>query len=303
MSEEFPEEEKWVKFRLRPPAVLQEVLCNFLIEQTGRGVQLEGQWITAFSRRGSEERECFQGLNRYYQDLQQLHPGLPELELHQEDLEGVDWGEAWKAFFKPFRLGERIVVKPSWEPYQGEVGDVIIEINPGRAFGTGKHATTALCIELLECLFNDVLPGTLKSAPSVLDVGAGTGILGIVAAKLGAGRVLGLDIDREAVRIAEDNLFMNRMQEIMAVSDTPLERVDEQFDLVMANLTANLLVDLAADLSKRVKPNGWLVLSGILAEQSEEVVRCYRQRGCRLNEIRAGEEWRVLLLNRQSQIA
>jgi ribosomal protein L11 methyltransferase len=296
VSEEPPEKEKWIRLRVKPPPVLQEVLSNFLIEQTDRGVQLEGEWITAFSRWGREAQQCFQGLYRYYQGLEQLHPGLPELEVIQEELEGVDWGETWKAFFKPFRLGKTIVVKPTWEPYQPKGGDVVIEIDPGRAFGTGRHPSTALCIEMLEGLLPDLLSNRVGSPPSVLDVGTGTGILGIVAAQLGASRVLGIDIDPDALEIATENLNLNRVSRIMAVNATPLDQLEETFELVMANLTAALLDHMAAELVNHVIVNGRLLVGGILVEQAEDVVHRFRSLGLELSEQRAMEDWRALLL-------
>jgi ribosomal protein L11 methyltransferase len=300
VEEESAAEETWVGLRVGSPADLQEVLVNFLVEQTGRGVQLEGKWITAFCRRGSETDSCIQGLNRYYQALRQMYPGLPELKVVQEDIESKDWSEAWKAFFKPIRLGINIVVKPTWEPYQAGGEQMIIEIDPGRAFGTGNHPSTALCIEILEEFITDIVPSAGGSAPSILDVGTGTGILGIVAARLGARRVLGLDIDPEALEAANLNLIQNQVERIMTVSGTPLEQVEETFGLVVANLTAALLTDMAGGLTDRVGGRGCLLLAGILAEQVEEVIDCFRRLHFRVVESRGLEEWRALLLRRKA---
>jgi len=296
VQEEPSEGRKWISLWVRPPAIVQDVLINFLVEQTGRGVQLEGEWIRAFCPWGSTAELCLHKLRSYYQVLQQIHAGLPALEAIQEELKREDWGEAWKAFFGPIDLGHTIVVKPSWEPYEATSGRIVIEIDPGQAFGTGKHPSTALCIEILEEFFREILRREPRSAPSVLDVGTGTGILGIVAARVGARRVLGLDIDPEALAAAELNLIRNRVEGIMVVSGTPMEQVTETFDLVAANLTANLLMAMAPELVSRVNMRGHLLISGILTEQEEEVSRCFSRHHLELVEKRAMEEWRAVLL-------
>jgi ribosomal protein L11 methyltransferase len=184
---------KWVSLSVWSPKVVQEPMANFLVEQTGRGVEFKGNWIKAYCRHGEKAQYCLKQLHRYYQDLQQLYPELPTLRLRQEDLQDEDWAETWKTFFKPVRIGSSIVVKPSWESYRPSADQVVIEIDPERAFGTGNHPSTALCIELLEHILSSVSRGRGDSGPSVLDVGTGSGILGIVAARQGARRVLGLE--------------------------------------------------------------------------------------------------------------
>ena len=300
MEEESAGEERWVGLRVQSPEDLQEVLANFLVEQTGRGVQLEKEWITAFCLRGAETESCIQELGRYYKALRQIHPYLPALEFVREDIKREDWRERWKTFFKPIQIGKAIVVKPSWEPYEASAGQVVIELDPGRAFGTGKHPSTALSIEILEKVFGDLVHGEVGSALSILDVGTGSGILGIVAARLGARRVLGLDVDPEALEAANINLVKNRVDPVMNASATPLEQVEETFDLVVANLTAALLTDMAEGLTSRIDGRGWLLLGGILAEQVEEVVECFRRLHFRVVENLAIEEWVALLLRRKA---
>jgi len=291
-------ERKWVSLSVWCPAALQEAVANFLVEQTKRGVQLEGRWVTAYCPEGEETQVCLQQLTHYYRDLQQLNPNLPELRVAQKDLPGEDWSETWKSFFKPLIVGKNIVVKPTWEPYEPKPGQVIIEIDPGRAFGTGKHPSTALCLEILELILSESDREKMDSV-SVLDVGTGSGILGIAAAHLGARRVLGLDLDPEALKVAEENLLRNGVEGIMSVSSIPLHRLGETYDLVIANLTAQVITQMAANLSRCVSPEGWLVLSGILNEQMEEVVKCFEAHY--FNEVDSWtmEEWRAILLRRK----
>jgi ribosomal protein L11 methyltransferase len=299
VEEESLDEASWVGLRVRSPVDLQEVLVNFLVEQTDRGVQLEGEWITAFCRQGPETDSCIQGLSRYYKALRQIYSDLPELQMVLEDIETKNWGEAWKAFFKPVHIGKTIVVKPTWEPYQAIGRQVIIEIDPGRAFGTGKHPSTALCIEILEKFVGELGPSKVASDLSVLDVGTGTGILGIVAARLGMKRVLGLDVDPEALEAATHNLVLNRVAKTMVVSDTPLEQMVETFDLVVANLTAALIIQMSVPLVNRVADRGWLLLGGLLDEQVEGVIHSFQSHDFQLAESRSTEEWGAILLRRR----
>ena len=271
-------------------------MANFLVEQTSRGVELKGNWIKAYCRQGEEARYCLKQLYRYYKDLQQLYPELPTLKVLQEDLQHEDWAESWKTFFKPIRIGSSIVVKPSWESYESRANQVVIEIDPERAFGTGTHPSTALCIEILEGILSETVIEENDSAPSVLDVGTGSGILGIIAARLGAKSVLGVDIDPEALEVARGNLGRNRVAESMSVSDTPLDQVEETYDVVVANLTASLLTQMANSLTNRVSEKGMLLLSGILAEQVEEVAKCFQAHYFRVVKNWSREEWHAILL-------
>jgi len=292
-------ERKWVSLSVWCPEALQEAVANFLVEQTKRGVQLEGEWVTAYCYEGQEAQVCLQQLTYYYRDLQQLYPNLPELRVAQKDLPGEDWSETWKSFFKPLIIGKNIVIKPTWEPYEPKPGQVLIEIDPGRAFGTGKHPSTALCLEILELILSESSRKKKDTVTSVLDVGTGSGVLGIAAARLGARRVLGLDLDPEALKVAEENLLRNGVEGIMSVSSIPLHRLGETYDLVIANLTAPVITQMAANLSRCVSPEGWLVLSGILNEQMEEVVKSFQAHYFKEVDSWTMEEWRAILLRRK----
>ena len=299
MPDDSPGGERWVSLSVWSPHVVQEPMANFLVEQTSRGVELKGNWIKAYCRQGEEARYCLKQLHRYYKDLQQLYPELPTLKVLQEDVQDEDWAETWKTFFKPIRVGSGIVVKPSWESYEPRANQVVIEIDPERAFGTGNHPSTALCIEILEHIISSVSAGEGDSGSSVLDVGTGSGILGIVAARQGAQRVLGLEIDPEALEAAQRNVDRNGVGEIMSVTLTPLDQVEQTFDVVVANLTASLLTHMADDLVGHVSAQGLLLLSGIVAEQVEEVAKCFQTHYFKVVDSRATEEWHAILLRRE----
>ena len=292
-------EMKWASLSVRPPAAVREAVVNFLVEQTKRGVQLEGEWVTAYCHEGQEAQVCSQRLTHYYRALQQLFPDLPELKVVEKVLPGEDWSETWKSFFKPLIIGKNIVVKPSWEPYEGKPGQVLIEIDPGRAFGTGRHPSTALCLEVLEIILSESSRKKMDWVTSVLDVGTGSGILGIAAARLGARLVLGLDIDSEALKVAAKNLLRNGVEGIMSVSSIPLHQLDETYDLVIANLTMPVIIQMAAMLCHCASPEGLLLLSGILKGEVEEVVKSFRAHYFKELNIWNMEEWRAILLRRE----
>ena len=204
------------------------------------------------------------------------------------------WAENWKEHFKPRKLGSRLVVKPSWEPYESTPGDVVLTIDPGQAFGTGTHETTGMCLRLIEEVY-DVAPGP----PRVLDVGAGTGILGIAALLLGAECALGIDTDPKAVEVSEENAKVNGVDDRFAASFMPLSAIDGTFDVVAANIIAEILVDLKKELIARCAPGGLLILSGILTEKSGWVEEEFREEGARALKRETDGQWAALLLRRE----
>ncbi len=175
-----------------------------------------------------------------------------------------DWASSWKEYFHPIKVGERIVIKPSWEDYVGGNEDLVIELDPGMAFGTGTHHTTAMCCRIVEDV---VKPGQV-----VFDVGTGSGILAIAAAKLGAGRVQAVDLDTVAVRVAKENVEINKVGEIVNVAHGDLlTGFTGQADVVIANIIADVIIILLADIPGRLKDNGIFVASGIIAERLSDV--------------------------------
>jgi ribosomal protein L11 methyltransferase len=178
------------------------------------------------------------------------------------------WEESWKQHFHPVRLGE-LVVAPPWDRSEAEGGRTRLELEPGMAFGTGSHATTALCLRALQRWLTGH-PGS-----SVLDVGTGSGILALAAAKLGAGRIVATDNDPIALRVAGENSARNDLAGRIDFDARGLEALEEKFDLVLANILCNTLVELAGPLSARLARGGRLVLSGILVEQASVVAAAY----------------------------
>ena len=171
-----------------------------------------------------------------------------------------DWAEAWKAHFKPLKVTDRLVIRPPWEEYAAQPGETVITIYPGMAFGTGRHASTLLCLRALEQVWEEQPPGP-GSPWQVLDVGTGTGILALSAARYGAA-VLAIDLDPEAVAAALENVRLNNLVDRVLVEETPLASLRQQFSLIMANITAPDLLQLADALTARLLNDGVLIISG-----------------------------------------
>ena len=197
--------------------------------------------------------------------------------------------ETWKSHFTVLQVG-RIVVRPTWMEYDAGDGEVVVDMDPGMAFGTGHHPTTHMCLLELERL---VTPGA-----RVLDVGTGSGILSIAAAKLGAGSVLALDNDTVAIKAARSNVRANGLQSTVKVSSRALashRNTRGSFDLVIANIYTRVILEMATDLVSQAAPNGALALSGILAERAPEVESRLTEEGCTI--VRTGQEgdWAVIV--------
>jgi ribosomal protein L11 methyltransferase len=208
------------------------------------------------------------------------------------------WAEKWKEHFKPRRIGRRITVKPSWETYSPAPGEIVLTIDPGQAFGTGTHETTQMCLRLLEDVF-DAAPAPRR----VLDIGTGTGILGIAAARLDASFTLGIDVDPKGVEVAGENARNNGVEDRFQAATTPLSCVEGRYDLILANVLAEILVDLKQEIADRLEPVGTLILSGILTEKSDWVVKEYGDVGFTLAGKKEEDQWAALLLRRERDAA
>lgn len=202
-----------------------------------------------------------------------------------------DWAEAWKERMSVLHVGRHLVIRPSWLDYQAGASETIIQLDPGMAFGTGLHPTTQICLAAIEEL--------TRPEMRVLDLGTGSGILAIAAAKLGAARVLALDTDPVAVRTARENVSANNAQGAVEVAQGSLKDVPGDYDLVVVNILAKTIIDMAqAGLAERVKAGGTLVAAGILAHQASQVVAALGDQGLALVEQRQAGDWACLLARR-----
>ena len=229
--------------------------------------------------------------------LAQIHP-FPEPTVRE--LAETDWAEAWKQHYHLLRIGRRLVVVPAWETYEAAQGEVVIRLEPGMAFGTGLHPTTRLCLEAIE--------QRLPAGQAVLDVGTGSGILAIAAAKLGAGPVLAIDADPQAVASAQQNIALNGVAgqvqvrhstvpggadlPVCFVLDHPLEPLDAgQFDLIAVNILAPVIVGMAPALAARLTPGGNLIAAGLVDSQESEVVAALSAQGLQVVNRSQEKDW------------
>lgn len=213
------------------------------------------------------------------------------LESARREIEGDDWIDVWKSHFRPLHIGERVVVVPAWIDYTVEAGEIVVTLDSNMAFGTGEHETTSMCLEFLQ----DVL----KEGDVVIDVGCGSGILGIAAAKLGAGLCYLTDLDPVAVESAKHNAQKNGVQNCIVAHSDLLADSSVKGDVVLANITADVLARLAPSVAANLKAGGALILSGIICERLDFVKGKYAAAGFTVEEERRKGEWYALLLRKR----
>ncbi|MFB6469405.1 50S ribosomal protein L11 methyltransferase [Cytobacillus sp. Hz8] len=208
-------------------------------------------------------------------------------EVHEEE-----WATAWKKYYNPVKISEKFTIVPTWEEYTPVHSDeLIIELDPGMAFGTGTHPTTIMCIQALE--------RTIKKGDLVIDVGTGSGVLSIAAALLGAEKVSALDLDEVAVHSARLNIKLNKVQETVKVSQNNLlDGIDEMVDVVVANILAEVILRFTDDVARIVKPGGYFIASGIIHKKKEEVKDAIIKAGFDIVETIQMEDWVALLAKR-----
>ncbi|WP_432664583.1 50S ribosomal protein L11 methyltransferase [Wukongibacter baidiensis] len=199
-----------------------------------------------------------------------------------------DWANSWKKYYKPKKIGQRIVVKPTWEEYTANEGEEIVELDPGMAFGTGTHETTTMCTRLLEIY--------VKDESTVYDIGCGSGILSIVAAKLGAKEVTAVDIDEVAYKVSKSNVELNSVDDIVEVKHGNLmDVIDGKADIVVANIIAEIIKLLSKDIGKFMKPEAKFIASGIILDKVDEVAEELDKNGLKVMTIERLGEWAAIV--------
>ncbi len=240
--------------------------------------------IKAYFEADNQLEEELQNIQEEISGLEDYDLAIGSAQLEIADLEEEDWANNWKENFKPFHITDQIVIKPTWEEYQASGGEIIIEIDPGQAFGTGHHVTTSSCLE--------AITSNLSSDTTVLDLGTGTGILSIAAAKLGAAEIFALDIDPVATKVATENAKLNNVAEqINFVTGNLVEEVNTNYDLVIANILPHIILKLIPDLKGVMHNNSRFILSGIVVEKLSEIKSALTEHNFKIEEIiEASEE-------------
>ncbi len=309
---------KWVKLTLKTLTEAVELVSDMLMDLGIEGIEIKDNVpITEKERRelfidilpelDTDNKEAFISFYLEEEDnkeevIQSVKEGLKELsqfvdtgsgEIEISETEDVDWINNWKAYFKPFRLDDNIVIKPTWEELTDKKeGDIVIELDPGTSFGTGSHETTKLCILALK---KYLTPGM-----QVLDVGSGSGILSIIASKLGAEKVLGTDIDPHAVEASIENRGVNKISGEKAaflsgdiMSDERLKETVgmEKYDIAVANILADIIIPLSGKIGVHLKPGGLFISSGIINTKKEQVLAAVKGNGFDILAVEEMGDW------------
>ena len=204
-----------------------------------------------------------------------------------------DWESAWKQYFKPVHVTDRIVVKPEWEEYSPQEGEIVIEIDPGMAFGTGTHETTSMCINQIE--------KNLKAGDRVIDIGSGSGILSMAAVLLGAEKATGVDLDPVAVRVALENVELNNLQDKIEILHGNLtDVIREKADIVVANIMADIILMLLEDVREFIKDDGMFISSGIIQEKRAAVEARLLEKNFSIVEVETKGEWCAITAQKKS---
>ncbi len=277
--------------------VAHEALSAFLFELGCEGTVSGDSPDRSFKAYFSIQRDLEDIKNRLGVFLQKLEDIFPEARSHRLEvrkIEDQDWSRLWRRFFRPDLVTERLMICPAWEPIPPDQEGHVIRIDPGLAFGTGQHPTTRMCLEAMESV-------PLPRSWTMLDVGTGSGILAMYGAKLGAKRVVALDVDPEAIRSAEKNIRLNNLSGAIESSSIPLEQWKAPFSLLTANLTRGLILELFSHFSRVLDPGGWLILSGLLTEQTGDVRDCFPKYG--FSEYKALQQagWTCLIARKGSE--
>jgi ribosomal protein L11 methyltransferase len=287
----------YVEVSLQVSPVAVEAACHLLHELGSGGVVLDDEGagrLRAYLPRDERLGGRLAELRRRLDGLGEHFPGPVGWRIELAEVAEADWATAWRAHWRPRRVGRRLVVVPAWHDYRPAPGDVVLRLDPGMAFGTGEHASTRLALAALERELAAAPPGEL----TVGDLGTGSGILAVAAARLGAAAVWAVDVDPLAVRVAAENAARNGVAARVRVAAGGPEAIPEPVHLLVANLTADLHVELAGAEASRLRPGGRLLASGVVAGEAERVRAALAAAGLRPTAERAAEGWVLIAADR-----
>lgn len=226
-------------------------------------------------------------VNEKLVELKEMGIDLGEAKVEHEKMYEEDWANTWKQYYKPSKIGEKIVVKPIWEEYEQKEGELVVNLDPGMAFGTGTHETTRMCIQALEKY--------VKEESTVFDVGCGSGILAIAAAKLGAKLAVGVDLDPVAVESSIENVGYNNLNNIEILHGNLVEVIDGKADIIVANILAEIICILTDDVKRVMKDGGVFITSGIIHDRVDMVCEKLEATGFEVIEKNRDGEWNCIV--------
>jgi ribosomal protein L11 methyltransferase len=292
------QEPRWIELTVSLEKGCAELVADWIMEQGSTGIAEEQD-------RAQPDRVILKGylVNNEHAgnavaEISRRLAGVPDVcgcsepDMQVAGLQEEDWNKQWKSFFQPISITERLVVKPPWRDYYSRPGEVVIELDPGMAFGTGTHPSTRMCLRVI-----DELVPRLGPQARMLDVGTGSGILAIAGAKLGLQDVVGTDIDHTAVRCARKNAEANMVAERIAFSADSLGKVAGVFDLVVANILPHILIDLRDALIDHTAEKGCVVLAGILNEKAAGVQSAFEEKLRSVDRLEE-EQWCCLVFEK-----
>ncbi|UWD50302.1 50S ribosomal protein L11 methyltransferase [Clostridioides difficile] len=307
----------WIEITIKTTTEAVEPITNILYEQGAGGAVIEDPKDFLFQKKNEldwdyVEEEVFKkneeddvliktyvseekNVMEFVEIIKQKVLGLKDFgidigegSVSLDQVNEADWANAWKAYYKPTKVGQRVVVKPTWEDYNMQEGDLIIELDPGMAFGTGTHETTSMCIRELEKYVN--------KDSKVFDIGCGSGILAIAAAKLGAKEVVAVDLDEVAVKVAKENVIENKVEENVSVMHGNLtDVIKDKADVIVANIIADIIKILAKDVQNFMKEDAIFISSGIILDKVEEVKESLVENRFEIVEVQKLGEWSAIV--------
>ena len=294
---------KWAQVTITTSQEASDAVTNYLFEQDATGVEIKDSpasnapTVTLISYFPTDDLigAQVQGLREFLTSLSQIGIDAQPAKVSLKSIEADNWSEQWRSAFPPQRIGKRLVIAPTWDDIVPEPSEILIRLDPGMAFGTGQHATTQLALELLEIAITD--------ADIVADIGTGSGILAIAAAKLGAKRVDAVDLDATTIPIAQSNIQLNEVKSVIRLHQgdglNALER--QKYPLIVANILTKVLLPMIPKCPKFLEPGGRLILSGILATEAQQIEAQLGANDFQLLEVRqlkeeseptqSGENW------------
>ncbi len=305
---------KWTEITIKTTTEAVEAVTNILYDMNVGGVSIEDPKDFKFQKKNeydwdfveeeifnsgydgviiktyiTEERDVTDDINIIKERINALKGfgiDIGDAIVELSEVDEQDWANEWKNYYKPTKIGEKIVVKPTWEEYEKKEDDLIVELDPGMAFGTGTHETTTMCIQQLEKYVNE--------NSKVFDIGCGSGILAISAAKLGAKDVLAVDLDEVAVKVSKENVSLNNV-DVKVMHGNLMEVVNDKADIVVANIIADIIKILAKDIKNFMKEDAVFISSGIIHKKVDEVKNSLEENGLEIVEIQTLGEWNAIV--------